>query len=408
MSKLKELIQQYCPDGVEYKTVDSLCGRIFAGGTPKTNMNEYYDGEIPWIRSGEINFNVIDKAERNISEEGLNNSSAKWIKPESVLIAMTGATVARSATNAIPLTANQSVCAMEPDTRIIDHKFLYYWIESKYLDIKSKSQGALTSINLDFIKRLEVPVPALPVQREIARILGEFSLLSAELAAELAARKQQYEYYRDKLLTFKTDVEEIKLSEICDVYDGTHQTPNYKDSGIKFASVENIKDVYNTTKYISEEAYQKNYKIKPQIGDVLMTRIGDIGTCYVIDRDEPIAYYVSLALIRPKSKINSTYLKYIIESGIGKRELRKRTLVNAVPIKINKDDIGKIIIPVPSMEIQERIVNVLDNFDAICSDLNIGLPAEIEARQKQYEYYRNMLLSFETPFSLSLSLSAKK
>ena len=119
-----------------------------------------------------------------------------------------------------------------------------------------------------------------------------------------------------------------RLDTVCGVYDGTHQTPKYTESGIKFASVENISNPYGTNKYISESDFGK-YKVKPQRGDVLMTRIGSIGVCNVIERDEPLAYYVSLALLRPnKSCLNSRYLKYAIESLHCRKELRKRTLVN--------------------------------------------------------------------------------
>lgn len=190
-------------------------------------------------------------------------------------------------------------------------------------------------------------------------------------------------------------IQKVKLSDVCKVYDGTHQTPNYTETGIKFASVENIKMPYNTKKCISIEDYQK-YKIKPQIGDILMTRIGSIGLCYVIDRPDDLAYYVSLALLRPDTNVlNSRYLKHYVESIWGTKELRKRTLVNAVPIKINKDDIGKIFIVIPSLEEQKQIVEILDRFDILCNNICSGLPAEIEARQKQYEYYRDKLLAFK-------------
>ena len=113
MSKIEKLIQEFCPNGVEYKVLSDICERIFAGGTPRTSNNEYFKGNIPWLRSGEINFNILNTTEKNISENGLKNSSAKWIRKNSVLLAMTGATVARSGVNSIPLTANQSVCALE-------------------------------------------------------------------------------------------------------------------------------------------------------------------------------------------------------------------------------------------------------------------------------------------------------
>lgn len=198
-------------------------------------------------------------------------------------------------------------------------------------------------------------------------------------------------------------VEYVKLNTICSIYDGTHSTPNYTDAGVKFASVENINAPYDTKKFISLEDYQK-YKIKPKVDDVLMTRIGSIGVCYVIEDNQPLAYYVSLALLRPSSKkINSKYLKYVIESVHGKKELRKRTLVNAVPIKINKDDIGKIKLPVPPLEVQREIVRILDNFVIATTEIQQKLQEELAARQKQYEYYRDLLLTFKSNESTILN-----
>ena len=182
------------------------------------------------------------------------------------------------------------------------------------------------------------------------------------------------------------------LNEICGIYDGTHQTPKYTESGVKFVSVENINAPYSSQKYISEEDYSKNYKTKPQKGDVLMTRIGDVGTCAVLDNDEPIAYYVSLALLRPNVQfVQSNYVKYILESNIGKRELRKKTLLTAVPLKINLGDVGKIKLPIPSLSEQERIVSILDTFTSSIDNLK----QQIAQRRKQYEYYRDQLLDLE-------------
>ena len=189
-------------------------------------------------------------------------------------------------------------------------------------------------------------------------------------------------------------VEYVKLNSVCDIYDGTHSTPNYTESGVKFASVENIGNLYATRKYISEKDFEK-YKIKPRIGDVMMTRIGSVGVCTVVDRNEALAFYVSLALLRPQlDKVQSRFLKYAIESIHGRKELRKRTLINAVPIKINKDDIGKVTIPLPPIEIQSEIVHTLDNYTENVVKLQNQLTAELTARQKQYIFYRNKLLTF--------------
>ena len=189
-------------------------------------------------------------------------------------------------------------------------------------------------------------------------------------------------------------VEYVKLNSVCDIYDGTHSTPNYTESGVKFASVENIGNLYATRKYISEKDFEK-YKIKPRIGDVMMTRIGSVGVCTVVDRNEALAFYVSLALLRPQlDKVQSRFLKYAIESIHGRKELRKKTLINAVPIKINKDDIGKVTIPLPPIEIQSEIVHTLDNYTENVVKLQNQLTAELTARQKQYTFYRNKLLTF--------------
>ena len=191
-------------------------------------------------------------------------------------------------------------------------------------------------------------------------------------------------------------VEYMPLGDICEIYDGTHQTPKYTTEGVKFASVENINAPFETKKYISREDYEKNYKIKPRLQDVLMTRIGTIGTCAIIDKDEDLAYYVTLTLIRPnQTKVLSKYMKYIIESGWGKTELRKRTLIQAVPIKINLGEIGKIFIPVPPLPVQREIVRILNNCAELTTKLIAELTAELTARKKQYEYYRDMLLNFE-------------
>jgi type I restriction enzyme, S subunit len=186
-------------------------------------------------------------------------------------------------------------------------------------------------------------------------------------------------------------VEWKPLGEVAKTYDGTHQTPMYTSSGVPFVSVENIRNLYTTKKFISVDDFEK-YKYKPQKDDLFMTRIGDIGTCAVVENDEPLAYYVTLTLIRvDRSSILPKFLKYVIESHIGKSELYKRTLVHATPIKINLGEIGKIIIPIPPLKVQAEIVRILDTF----TELTAELTAELGDRQKQYNYYRDRLLTFE-------------
>lgn len=156
--------------------------------------------------------------------------------------------------------------------------------------------------------------------------------------------------------------EQRKLNEVVNVYDGVHQTPDYKDSGVMFLSVENISTL-KSEKYISEEAFQRDYKVYPQKGDILMTRIGDVGTPNVVETTEKVAFYVSLALLKP-TKINSYFLCNSIQSPLFQKGLKDRTLVTAIPQKINKDEIGKvnIILPTSSQE-QQFIGEYFRNLD---------------------------------------------
>ena len=398
MSKLKELIQQYCPDGVEYKTLAELFNTR-NGYTPSKSKPEFWvNGTVPWFRMEDIRENgrILSKATQYVTENALKGTPF----PANSIIVATSATIGEHALITVPSLANQRFTYLvlkEKYASMFDSKFLYYYCFK--LDSYCKeclNQGNFASVDMKKLVKFEFPLVPLPVQREIVRILDKFTALTAELTAELTARKKQYEYYRDTLLKSSIEIKNVKLGSVCEVYDGTHQTPKYTNSGVPFVSVENIDDLYGTTKYISAEDFSK-YRIKPRIGDVFMTRItaGVIGRCTVVDRNDDLAYYVSLALLRPEQSIlDSKYLKYYLESGWGRKELAKRILWDATPTKINKDDIGKVYISLPPLDVQQRLVRVLDNFDSICSDLKIGLPAEIEARKKQYEFYREKLLAF--------------
>ena len=151
---------------------------------------------------------------------------------------------------------------------------------------------------------------------------------------------------------YTDDWEQRKLSDVAGVYDGVHQTPAYQDEGIMFLSVENIATL-TSEKYISEEAYDRDYKVRPEKGDILMTRIGDVGTPNVVETSEKLAYYVSLALLKPKG-IDSYFLNNAIQSSSFQHGLRERTLLTAIPMKINKDEIGKVDISYPTNNDEQR------------------------------------------------------
>ena len=180
---------------------------------------------------------------------------------------------------------------------------------------------------------------------------------------------------------FTDDWEQRKLGEIVDVFDGTHQTPKYTDKGIMFLSVEDIKTL-KSEKYISEEDFKKEFKYFPEIGDVLMTRIGDVGTTNVICSTQPIAYYVSLALLKNKNS-DPYFLSTVISSGSVQSDIWKRTLHIAFPKKINKSEIEKVIIPLPSYVEQTQIGNFFKQLDDT-----------IALHQRTLEKYQKLKISY--------------
>ena len=376
MNKLNLLIKKLCPNGVEYKTIKETVGLNRGSRLVKNQLSdefeyEVYHGSKDTILGKYNNFNAPANTTIVVNTGGIGG--VKFINK--------------------PFWCSDGSFWLGHCNSIND-KFLYYCLAGYEEYFASKKRvGGVPTIDRDVVESFKIPVPPLEVQEEIVRILDQFTLLTAELTAELTARKQQYQVYLNEIMNAES-YEKFKLEEYAKIYDGTHSTPEYLNEGVKFISVENIKNIYSSNKYVSQEAFD-SYKIKPKIGDVFMTRIGDVGTPAVMTKQEDLAYYVSLALIRPGNKLLPKFLYFYIKSTAFKKELNKYMLHTAVPIKINKGDIGKCKIIIPSLEEQQRIVDILDKFDTYCNDLTQGLPAEIELRKQQYEYYRDKLLSFK-------------
>jgi len=382
MSKIDELINKYCPDGVEYRELGEVVNILDSQRKPVSKSNRK-NGKYPYYGANGIQDYVDDY---------IFDGTFILLGEDGSVINKDGSPVLNWATGKIWVNNHAHILSEKIELAYL--RYVYFALS--VIDVTKVVKGNIPKITQQNLRSFSIPIPPLPVQEEIVKILDSFTELEQELEQELELRKKQYEYYRDELLTFGDEVEWKTLGEVGAIFDGTHQTPKYTTSGIKFVSVENIKSLYTSKKFISKLDYDKLYKIKPRLNDLFMTRIGSIGVCSVIDKEEDLAYYVTLTLIRPNLNIViSKFLKYIIESSIGQRELLKRTLVNATPIKINLGEVGKITIPIPPIAEQERIVTILDKFDALVNDISIGLPAEIEARRKQYEYYRDKLLTFK-------------
>lgn len=192
---------------VKWKKMSEVCKNICSGGTPLTSKAEYYDGNIPWLRTQEVDYCEIHSTLRNITQLGLDNSSAKMIPANCVIVAMYGSTAAKVAINKIPLCTNQACCNLEIDEDKALVRYVYQWICKQYEVLKAMGEGSQHNINAQKVKDFKIPIPSLEEQHRIVSILDRFESLTTSLQsglpAEIAARRQQYEHYRDKLLTFK-------------------------------------------------------------------------------------------------------------------------------------------------------------------------------------------------------------
>ncbi|BBV88644.1 type-1 restriction enzyme specificity protein [Enterobacter hormaechei] len=272
----------------------------------------------------------------------------------------------------------------------------------------ARTASGVTRFNISKarFKKVLIPVPcpgnpekSLAIQSEIVRILDKFTALTAELTAELTARKKQYNYYRDQLLSFdEGNVEWKALEEVSDIYDSLHQTPQYAEIGLSMIRVTDIKNGYvdlnNTLKVNNEVFATFTKKYSPQKNDLVMSRVGSYGNVGIIPLDNSACMGQNTVVIHPR--INSSYLFYILSSNIGQNFI-ERNVGGGSQKTLSLKSIKAIPIPLVSEKEQFRIASILGKFDTLTNSISEGLPREIELRQKQYEYYRDMLFSFPKP-----------
>ncbi|HDH1541082.1 TPA: restriction endonuclease subunit S [Klebsiella quasipneumoniae subsp. similipneumoniae] len=409
---------------VEWLPLGKVAKKIYSGGTPDTKKIEYWEhGTIPWMSSGEVNLKTIKETEKFITEDGLNNSSAKFVPENSIVMALAGQgkTRGKVARTRIKLTTNQSLAAITFDERKINSDYIFHFLETQYDNLRQISSGnsGRGGLNLQMISAYKAPIPcpgdpekSLAIQSEIVRILDKFTALTAELTAELTARKKQYNYYRDQLLSFEEG--EVEWKTLGDVtkkwYSGgtpTAGNPEYYDGGdIPWLRTQEIKfsDVCETEVKITAAALKKtSAKWIPEncvivaisgatagrsaINKIALTTNQHCG-CLEIDSKKALYRYVFHWV-----SFNYENIKAL---GQGARGDLNSTIIKNFKLPIPYADD-----PEKSLEEQARIVAILDKFDTLTGSISEGLPREIELRQKQYEYYRDLLFSFPKPDSVT-------
>lgn len=370
MSKLEELIKEFCPNGVGYVKIRRICKSLPKGTLKTSELVE--GGMYPVINAGKDLYGYYSQCNNNgdaftLSSRGEYAGSVNYFENKFWAGGL-----------CYPYTSsNPEICLT---------KFIYYYLKNieKYIRCTMVAEGSIPALNKKDLQELQIPLPALPVQREIVRILDSFTLYSAELTAELTARRKQYEFYRDKLLTFddtiSANVKKIELGNIADIAVGTKPEQVFEEK--------NLYEYINAG--TTNSGYVDSYNC---LGDTVTTPSrGQGGIGFVGYQRQN--FWLGPLCYKIKSNTDEVLTKYIFHYLQNNTNLILSLKKEGGVPAVNRSDLVKIPLIYPPRAVQERIVKVLDNFDAICSDLGIGLPAEIEKRQKQYEYYRDKLLTF--------------
>lgn len=390
MSRLDELIAEYCPDGVEYRSFGEIA-EIIRGASPRPIKN-YITTDmqgINWIKIGDVKpgEKYISKTEERITPDGARKS--RLLKPGDFILS-NSMSFGRPYILKIAGCIHDGWLAIQNYQQYFDTEFLYFLLNSNSIQTEMKKRasfgGAVQNLNADIVRALVLPVPPQPVQREIVCILDSFTArvveLQERLTAELIARNKQYEYYRNLLLS-SNDVEWMRLPQISTNCDRQRKpvTKGKREAGIyPYYGASGIVD------YVAEYLFDGDFLLVSEDGANLLAR------------STPIAFSISgknwVNNHAHVLKFESSEMRKYVEMYLNSIDLSKFISGGAQP-KLNQDNLNKIPIPVPTPEKVKRIVDVLLQFDTLCADMKNGLPAEIEARQKQYEYYRDKLLSFK-------------
>lgn len=388
MSKIDDLVENLCPNGVEFKAIENICsisrGRVMSKDYIRDNSGDYPVYSSQTEKNGELG---------KISSYDFDGEYLTWTTDG----ANAGSVFYRNGKFSVT-----NVCGLLKviDTEV-NTKFLYYVLAITAPNYVNAGMGN-PKLMSNVMARIKVPVPPLEVQCEIVHILDEFTLLSAELSAELSARQKQYEYYRDKILEFENEKYEHKtLGEIAlDMYRGSGiKRTDVTENGISCVRYGEIYTSYNITfdKCISHTEEEKiSSKKYFEYGDVLFAITGEsveeIGKSIVYLGNEKCLAGGDIVVM--KHNQNPKYMAYVLSTSSAQMQKSKGKVKSKV-VHSSVPALKEITIPIPPIEVQEKVADILERFYNLCNDVSSGIPAEIEKRQKQFEYYRKKLLSFK-------------
>ena len=392
MSEIRKLIERLCPNGVEYKRLGDITEILRGRRLTKKELTD--NAEYPVYHGG---------------IEPIGYYSHHNRPANTVMIINVGASAGTVGYCNKPFWSSDG-CYCIDKSELLSDRYLYYVLSKNQLAFVSKVRHAgIPTLDSKVIANFEIPVPPIEVQSKIVEILDNFTELEAELEAkleaELEARRKQYEYYRNQLLTFdkvggvRFDVKWMKLGEIGEMIKGSGiQKSDFVEDGYPCIHYGQLHTFFGTfadknKSFIKKDLYDRCKKAV--YGDLIIASTSeDVEACC-----KATAWLGGEVAISGDAHIfhhnqNPKYIAYFFQTDDFAKQKRKYASGVKV-VRVSSDNLAKIVIPIPSMEEQERIVSILDRFEALTTDLQSGLPAEIEARRKQYEYYREKLLTFK-------------
>ena len=390
MESIEQMIKRLCPKGVEWKKISEI-GTIYRGFA--YSKKDFTETGTPCIHYGQIYTRYGTFANKTFTCVSKDLAKGKRLAKKGDLVMAVTSENLEDVGKCLAWLGEDDILVSNHACFIrhsLNPKYLAYFLQSSYFfKYKKKISKGVKVIDLDLnmFGDMLIPVPPLEIQSRIVEVLDKMTTLTAELEAELEARKQQYEYYRNKLLTFNEigggnrQVAWKKISEICvlkagkaikaselsDIKDSEHQYPCYGGNGIRG--------------YIAKYSHEGRYAIIGRQGAL----------CGCVNWVEGKFYATEHAVVCTPKTLSDTRFLYFLFTN---ENLNRYKSQGAQP-GLSVANLNNIMLPIPPLSEQQRIVSILDRFEALTTDLQSGLPAEIEARRQQYEYYRNKLLTFE-------------
>lgn len=391
MSKLEELIQELCPDGVKYYNLGAIAELRSGWGFPVKEQGNKI-AEMPFYKVADMNNSLIfmGEASNYVTHETAQKLKCNPAPKGTIIFPKVGATIRTDKKRIIVTDScyDNNIMGVIAKESIVNSKYLYYYLSKVPLITFAKGEGAVPSISKESLSNFKLPIPPLEVQKEIVRLLDDFTAKTAELQAELnkeyEARKKQYKYQKEKLLTQNNGATTYTISELCSVSAGGDAPKNAMSKEI--TKEYTIPIISNGVRENAIYGYTNKAKIYEPA--VTLAARGTIG--YAEYRDYPYVPIIRLLSLIPKNTqiLDTKYLYHCLVD-------KEYTLPTTGIPQLTAPMVKKIEISLPKIEIQKEIVRILDKYNIFYRDLQDNLNNELESRQKQYEFYRDKLLTFK-------------